>query len=44
MTDKPAEVKPSPLLGESTADVLASWLGKSSGEIASLKAAKIAGA
>lgn len=40
---KPAQVRPSPLLGESTADVLASWLGRSPAEIAGLKSAKIAG-
>ncbi|MBS0243848.1 MAG: CoA transferase, partial [Proteobacteria bacterium] len=40
----PPEVTPSPLLGENTADVLASWLGKSPDEIQRLKAAKIAGA
>jgi formyl-CoA transferase len=41
---KPPEVRPSPLLGESTAAVLESWLGKSADEIARLKAERIAGA
>ncbi len=40
---QPSQVRPSPLLGESTADVLASWLGKSRDEIAALKAGRIAG-
>ncbi len=40
---QPAEVKPSPLLGASTADVLKGWLGKSEDEIAALKAGRIAG-
>jgi formyl-CoA transferase len=35
---KPAEVKQSPLLGESTAEVLQSWLGKGEAEVAALKA------
>jgi crotonobetainyl-CoA:carnitine CoA-transferase CaiB-like acyl-CoA transferase len=34
----PARVKPSPLLGQHNADVLAGWLGMSAGEIAGLKA------
>lgn len=41
---QPSQVRPSPLLGESTADVLQNWLGKSGDEIAALKAARIAGA
>ena len=41
---KPAEVKPSPILGENTGDVLKSWLGKSDTDVAKLKAGKIAGA
>lgn len=41
---KPAEVKPSPLLGESTGEILRSWLGKSEEEVAALKAQRIAGA
>ena len=40
---KPAEVKPSPLLGESTAEVLKSWLGKSEEEVVALKSQRIAG-
>ena len=41
---KPPEVRASPLLGESTGDVLAEWLGKSADEVARLKAQGIAGA
>ncbi len=41
---KPAEVRPSPILGENTGDVLKSWLGKSDADVAKLKAGKIAGA
>ena len=41
---KPAAVKPSPLIGENTGDVLKSWLGKSEADVAKLKSAKIAGA
>lgn len=41
---KPPKVKPSPLLGESTSDVLETWLGKSEAEVAELKAKKVAGA
>ena len=41
---KPPAVKPSPILGENTGDVLKSWLGKSEADIQKLKAAKIAGA
>ncbi len=40
---KPAAVKPSPLLGENTADVLKSWLGKSDADVSTLKSKKIAG-
>jgi formyl-CoA transferase len=41
---KPPVVKPSPLLGADTAAVLSEWLGKSTCEIARLKASKVAGA
>ncbi len=41
---KPPEVRPAPLLGANTGDVLRSWLGKSEADVAKLKAAKIAGA
>ena len=41
---KPPAVKPSPLLGENTADVLKGWLGKSDVDVGRLKASKIAGA
>lgn len=40
---RPPQVTPSPLLGESTADVLQSWLGCSEADIATLKAARIVG-
>jgi crotonobetainyl-CoA:carnitine CoA-transferase CaiB-like acyl-CoA transferase len=38
---KPPRVKPSPGLGEHTEDVLSTWLGKTSAEIETLRAAKI---
>ena len=41
---KPPEVKPSPLLGANTADVLREWLAKSDADVARLKATKISGA
>jgi formyl-CoA transferase len=41
---RPAKVEPSPILGESTGDVLKSWLGKSDRDVAALKEKKIAGA
>ena len=41
---RPPEVKPSPLLGADTGDVLKDWLAKNDADIAKLKAAKIAGA
>ena len=34
---KPARLKPSPLLGQHTAEVLDDWLGLDAGEIAALK-------
>ncbi|MFM9943007.1 MAG: CaiB/BaiF CoA transferase family protein [Hyphomicrobiaceae bacterium] len=40
---KPPQVKPSPLLGENTGDVLHSWLGLDDKAVAALKAKKIAG-
>jgi formyl-CoA transferase len=40
---KPPEVKPSPLLGANTSDVLQNWLGMSAGQVAELKSAKIVG-
>jgi crotonobetainyl-CoA:carnitine CoA-transferase CaiB-like acyl-CoA transferase len=40
---RPPQVTPSPLLGESTADVLQSWLGFSEADVAKLKAARIVG-
>jgi formyl-CoA transferase len=40
---KPPAVKPSPILGANTADVLESWLGKNGADIAALKDKKIAG-
>ncbi len=40
---KPPEVTASPLLGENTGDVLASWLGLDAKAVAALKAKKIAG-
>ncbi|MFV0294684.1 MAG: CaiB/BaiF CoA transferase family protein [Hyphomicrobiaceae bacterium] len=40
----PPKVEASPLLGGNTAEVLEGWLGKSTDEIAKLKADKIAGA
>ena len=41
---RPAKVEPSPILGESTGEVLKSWLGKSDRDVATLKERKIAGA
>ncbi len=38
---KPPEVKPAPLLGANNVDVLESWLGKSAGDVAALKAANV---
>jgi formyl-CoA transferase len=40
----PPEVTPSPLLGENTADILESWLGKSAADVEALRKARIAGA
>ena len=40
---RPPEVKPSPILGANTADVLGTWLGRSERDIAALKEKKIAG-
>lgn len=40
---KPPEVRPSPLLGESSAAVLGSWLGKSSEDVDRLKKAGVVG-
>jgi crotonobetainyl-CoA:carnitine CoA-transferase CaiB-like acyl-CoA transferase len=40
---RPAKVKPSPLLGQHNADVLAGWLGMSDGDIDGLKADGIIG-
>jgi formyl-CoA transferase len=40
---KPPEVKPSPLLGAHTSEVLSSWLGKSETEIRALKSKHVAG-
>jgi crotonobetainyl-CoA:carnitine CoA-transferase CaiB-like acyl-CoA transferase len=34
---KPARLKPSPLLGQHSAEVLSDWLGIGAGEIAALK-------
>ena len=41
---RPAKVEPSPILGENTAEVLKSWLGKSDRDVAALKEKKVAGA
>lgn len=38
---KPPEVKPSPLLGASTGEVLQAWLGMSERDVAALKAGKV---
>jgi formyl-CoA transferase len=40
---KPAELKPSPKLGQHTDEVFASWLKMSNGDIASLRAEKVIG-
>ena len=39
----PAKVKPSPLLGQHTAEVLQSWLGVSAAEIDGLRADGVLG-
>jgi len=40
---KPPEVRASPLLGESTNEVLKTWLGKSEEEVAALKSGRVVG-
>jgi formyl-CoA transferase len=40
---KPPVVKPSPVLGANTADVLESWLGRSAKDVAALKEKKVVG-